>query len=703
MREYPRIGALLAIGLCLVGCDRSGFTDVICHGAGCPGESLGCAPAAEVRVDPLYPQNGADWNDYVTVSAPSATAFAQADQPCLGTELGYARCVHGGEKRRVALPEESSCIGLVGRDDLGAFEWFCDASGSEVVMLSRGLAEDRGLKDLLASSSSFADNAVHVTRDGCTLAESAPEVWWANSVVPAPANPSPTDVGVELTAAGTIYVVDTDTSSSGYILAEDRVALVTLPGVTLAWSGRGSGFCDGNTGEYLDGGSPYQLCAGQRDFVWIEGSFDAAGTTKAALFASLIGTRFLRVHGVSAVNAGLLVLGAQSAWIDDVRIGMNKIPNETAFELGSSTFSTLHRVRVGGGVTPGLVVYQSDHNVLSQLTVSDNQNDGINLLDNGGQSRANVLSQVVALNAEAILIQGFFNGGTGCVETTVHHLTVANGVGVSLGAATQTTLVGLALVNNVAGLTLGSADDSVIIDAVTDSVSVTSTDGADFQGMLMVPSTSDCQVSGGSNVYLDPATCAHGGPGMGTPALVQPSLAATFVGKTADTSNGSADGSGTAPYATLEAPTADYVNFEHWMRGWGRGGSDFPDGSNVRWCDGGTCQIYDLSLRAGDTVLRAEHGTLEDGATCPASVDASVASNVVTDFAGRIFLKNAIELMGDGVGDDNTLCESNEACLFAPNLGAYQGHGNPRGRSCELNGGNGVISVQLLGFSANGR
>jgi hypothetical protein len=38
-------------------------------------------------------------------------------------------------------------------------------------------------------------------------------------------------------------------------------------------------------------------------------------------------------------------------------------------------------------------------------------------------------------------------------------------------------------------------------------------------------------------------------------------------------------------------------------------------------------------------------------------------------------VKNATELKGDGVGNDNGLCESNEACLFTPNLGSYQGDG----------------------------
>jgi hypothetical protein len=38
-------------------------------------------------------------------------------------------------------------------------------------------------------------------------------------------------------------------------------------------------------------------------------------------------------------------------------------------------------------------------------------------------------------------------------------------------------------------------------------------------------------------------------------------------------------------------------------------------------------------------------------------------------------LRGAIELLGDGVGNDNGLCEAGEACEVLRNIGAYQGEG----------------------------
>ena len=38
-------------------------------------------------------------------------------------------------------------------------------------------------------------------------------------------------------------------------------------------------------------------------------------------------------------------------------------------------------------------------------------------------------------------------------------------------------------------------------------------------------------------------------------------------------------------------------------------------------------------------------------------------------------LREAVEIQGDGIGNDNLLCEAGEHCLYTPNIGAYQGSG----------------------------
>jgi hypothetical protein len=73
--------------------------------------------------------------------------------------------------------------------------------------------------------------------------------------------------------------------------------------------------------------------------------------------------------------------------------------------------------------------------------------------------------------------------------------------------------------------------------------------------------------------------------------------------------------------------------------------------------------------------------------------------NLIHEFGGARFLRNAVELIDDAVGDDDALCESNEVCLFSPNAGAYQGHGELVAVAFDQGS---VSNVTLLGFSENG-
>ena len=71
------------------------------------------------------------------------------------------------------------------------------------------------------------------------------------------------------------------------------------------------------------------------------------------------------------------------------------------------------------------------------------------------------------------------------------------------------------------------------------------------------------------------------------------------------------------------------------------------------------------------------------------------------------FLKNAVEISGDGIGNDNVLCESGETCLFTPNMGAYQGDGalistGTFDNTGNVNGDPVVTGVTLLEYTNHG-
>lgn len=65
------------------------------------------------------------------------------------------------------------------------------------------------------------------------------------------------------------------------------------------------------------------------------------------------------------------------------------------------------------------------------------------------------------------------------------------------------------------------------------------------------------------------------------------------------------------------------------------------------------------------------------------------------------FLLNAGELLGDGAGNENGLCESNETCVVTANVGFYQGHGSLSGAG-SIGAGGAVETVTLQSYASNG-
>ncbi len=74
---------------------------------------------------------------------------------------------------------------------------------------------------------------------------------------------------------------------------------------------------------------------------------------------------------------------------------------------------------------------------------------------------------------------------------------------------------------------------------------------------------------------------------------------------------------------------------------------------------------------------------------------------VVSPIDGRPFLTNATEIFFDGQGNDDGLCQSGEACVYSPNVGAYQGEGALSSGTCTFSDG-AVSGVELHGYAVNG-
>jgi hypothetical protein len=197
--------------------------------------------------------------------------------------------------------------------------------------------------------------------------------------------------------------------------------------------------------------------------------------------------------------------------------------------------------------------------------------------------------------------------------------------------------------------------------------------------------------------------------------------------------------------AALRTAITDWHRFEHPYRGWGKAYPIGPDTPNpydggiafYGWpsvesrgpCFGATasCEVFDYALRRAappDAGPGAGGGTdvyLRNKLPLPTSSSVVlthtfrgfyVGTLPCADLPGAVlnpatmrctvtFLENAKEVIEDGVGNDNGLCESNERCVATPNHGAYQGQGAliPAGT---LSAG-AITNVSLFTWELNGR
>jgi hypothetical protein len=175
------------------------------------------------------------------------------------------------------------------------------------------------------------------------------------------------------------------------------------------------------------------------------------------------------------------------------------------------------------------------------------------------------------------------------------------------------------------------------------------------------------------------------GPGYPFPERVR--------GGNGDAVNPSDGPDGNAVFANI----TNWVDFENFWRGWGAEGSATPSCESQGPCSATStgpagCQIYDYRLRYdaqdfiarapsypdGDSVLTHTFAAIGnptiDQARCALYYRQSVYSQA-SQSCTVTFLDVAREIMGDLRGNENLLCESDEVCVFTPNMGSYQGEG----------------------------
>jgi parallel beta-helix repeat protein len=691
--------------------------------------SITVAPAISLAsVSALFPNFGSNWNDYVSGDASSAT-----DVACdAATDTA---CLHGGERRVVVATGKTTCTGLTAADKLGAFDWVCDASTDPVRMISTGLKDGMGLSDLIDfGTPGFMNNKVTVYNNGIAWGVTPSSTWWTNPV-------EVNNTGGSLATASTIYLV-TINPAAAITLDADKVALLIDQDLTITGPGT----------------SANVISSSSHDHLWLEGSIDATGDYAGV---SLDMARFSMLRkltanngttGVSLSNSSnnntLTDVTASNNGSNGVELNYssnnNTLTDVTASNNGSngvelnysSNNNTLTDVTANNNYN-GVYLYIASNNTLTDLTASNNGSIGVGL----NSSLSNTLTGVTASNNHTGVHLYFTSNNNTLAGVTASNNTLAGvwladvsnntltgvtasnnsqfgvsfdnyasnniligvtvsntGQGIYLFDALNNALTGVTVSNNVEGISLfGASDHNTLTDVTTsnNSYGVSTVYGLNntFAGLLKVGSNAlydcfdnnlnDCQTGSTASQWVATLT-----PGI--------TLADAFVGKVSVDAANVNGPLGTADYPGDPA-AFDWSHFDNFYRGWGIDGSPaFPNADQQGQWTTGTGRIWDWSLRATDSVNRAVVVTLPTGD--------DTMTHTWSDATVTTFLKNAVEIPTDGIGNDNGMCESGETCLFTPNIGSYQGSGDLVSAGAFTDGTlvGGLTGITLMKFATNG-
>jgi parallel beta-helix repeat protein len=437
--------------------------------------------------------------------------------------------------------------------------------------------------------------------------------------------------------------------------------------------------------------------------LWLEGNIDASaysyGVAMDARFSML---RNLQVDnggsggliltgavnntliGVTANNntgTGVTLLNGMNNTLKDVTASNN---SSYGVSLGGSK-NIINSMRANNNGVNGVYLNLASNNTLTDVIASNN-GTGVNLTN----SSNNILTDVTSSNnATGVNLSSSNNN-------IITSMTVSNnsGMGVTLFPASYNTIAGVTASNNNLGVYLRTASYNTFADVASSNnatgVYLYSSSYNTFNGLLKIGSngstgSSNCTVSGGTLPGLATGTCSANNDSTIT-------LANSFVGKvTGDDGANASDASGTAGFSATPA-TFDWGHFDNKYRGWGIDGSAlFPNlDQRGKWTTL-SGRIWDWSLLASDVVNR---GVLS------LPTGDNTMTHTWNDASSTTFLRNAMEIAADGIGNDNGLCESGEACQFTPNIGSYQGSGGLVSAGTFTNGS--LAGITLMKYATNG-
>ncbi len=618
---------------------------------------------------PLYPSNGGNWTD--CVKNDGATAFDAEDTACVGDESGVTGCLHGGELRTVEVTGLDSCTDVTAEDSVGAFKWVCDNSKSPVRMISTGLRETKGLTDLInRKKGSWKPMQLIVSVDGVDYAKTLPSRWWSNPVLI-------DNDGGNLGSAGTVYVVNSNVFAN-YAYTQDNISLIIDPGVTL----------------YINDPNEHVIEAMDRKFLWLEGAIDADGCSfyQAGVYFSSVS--FSQMRNVLAVNGYFGV----SLWYSSNNrlVGITTVNNNDGLTTSFASNNLIRNVASFNNDEYNVNIFNgTSNNTFLGVTSFGAEADGISF---SSSTNNRLMDLTTSNNGNGIVDEGIYIGFSSHNNLFINAVAANNyASGFYIHNSNRNSFLNVASANN--GITGANVAAYMFKESSHNY----------FTGVLKAgkrPSTKlchevDCTEPG---LAIGALGCVNDGTSNAT-ITNDITLATSFVGKV----DGDAINLHGAVGTELHDSIFDWANFSSHYRGWGSNGGIFPNQDHMGQCGNGeTCRIWDWALNKDDTVVLDVNGGLPTGddtmrqvwdvptqEACNTILGASWAPNIcslqgqtsqvmcefwggdwISDKCSSLFLKGAVEVLDDFVGNENGLCESDETCLVTPNIGCYQGHGD---------------------------
>ncbi len=694
------------------------------------------------EVVPVYGLNNGDvntnWNDYIKFDndAGGTSPYDQDVEVCDGTETGYygelGGCIHSGEKRKVVYYGQGTCANITAVDYLGVFDWICRVESGDATLHIKGFAAGKGLRDLIDGAGFWKSNYVEIYDGAALIGSTAYTSWWTNPLqdlaIGGFDNSAVTTV-VSLNTASTIYYINADRPTFGYQMGADKISIVTLgTSVFKKYALSPTNNCGTTTGTVASANFISMLCGGSRKFVWVEADIDAFTDATNMAYNGLYAFNFKssRIHHTSVLKThannmyyGVSVNGPLSssnlisnltvnssasglelkdsqkstyAHISIANIGIGS--SAVAKGLSLTSFATHNRfydLRIANmdnshSSTVGLSV-GSSNNIFQRLNINNVRGKGLAVYMTAAASN-NVFTQVITSQTSDAGF-GLYGASNNVFGFTTHLNNDFNGIYFDSALSVNNNLflsTVVASVGNKGIEAAGSGSSNLFVDTYLANngsfgASITQSGFANSAGYLIAGNNggSDC-AAGGSNLCVGPVIYSSGG-----------NLASSFSGAvSSDDVANPADFSGAI--STAPAAAEGWTNFDNWARALTQNGFSFPSPS-MRGFSTTNFLIWDSRPLSGDNLYDRSYsgtsvnGTLNiDGSPCVANTVAS--TDYLTSALGT-FLRTAIEIAHDQVGNNNGLCEANEDCIFAPHIGAYQGDGGLLSGYCTIGDGAG--------------